>query len=151
MSRGTYEPTVTTPLLNGAQRVQAVPATGTSNGFAVHGLANSSSRLDYNPNTIPRPTSSVDKITIQGKEYVGSCVIDGRQYRKWRVVVAVAGQPEREPIDLIDPFTAEEYDKNDNHKVRRGKLQFLDPDVSTSSTCTRWMRSFKHFPLVLLA
>ncbi|XXH02803.1 hypothetical protein Hte_009190 [Hypoxylon texense] len=126
MSRGTYEPTVTTPLLNGAQRVPAVPATGTTNGFAVH--ANGSTRLNYQPNTNPKPTSSVDKITIQGKEYVGSCVVEGKQYRKWRVVVAVAGQPEREPIDLIDPFTAEEYDKNDNHKIRRGKLQFLDPD-----------------------
>ncbi|KAI1779076.1 hypothetical protein F4818DRAFT_403277 [Hypoxylon cercidicola] len=129
MSRGTYEPTVTTPLLNGSQRIPTAPATSAgTNGFAVHPLANGSSRLNYKPNPIPKPTSSVDKITIQGKEYVGSCTIDGRQYRKWRVVIAIDGQPEREPIDLVDPFTAEEYDKRDNHKVRRGKLQLLDKD-----------------------
>lgn len=131
MSRGTYEPTITTPLLDSAQRTPVTPTAITNgNGFAINELSNSSSRPNSEPNLTPRPTPTVDKIAIHGKEYEGSTIIDGKQYRKWRVAVIVDGQPEREPVELIDPFTAEEYDKNDNHKIRRGKLQLLNKDVS---------------------
>ncbi|KAI2469183.1 hypothetical protein F4781DRAFT_431702 [Annulohypoxylon bovei var. microspora] len=124
-----YNPMVTTPLLIDLHRAPTAPTAPTApiagtdtNGSAINTFTNGPSRTKGNISSPPKPASLVDKIAIHSKEYVGPCLINGRNRRKWIVVVVVNGQSER-TTNLVDPFTEEEYYKNVNNRLQRGNLE----------------------------
>ncbi|KAI0836141.1 hypothetical protein F5Y06DRAFT_110499 [Hypoxylon sp. FL0890] len=126
----TYRPTVTTPLLIDSHGEPTVPKAGAdTNGSTGHSAAAVFSRSNGIPNTTTKPAPSVDKIAIHSKECLTPYPVDGNHRRKWRVAVEVNGNQER-TTDLVDPFAVDEYYKNDNDRIQRGKLQILDKSLA---------------------
>ncbi|KAI1452948.1 hypothetical protein F4805DRAFT_445286 [Annulohypoxylon moriforme] len=121
-----YNPTVATPLLvdlHRAPTAPTVPATRTDiNSSPSNTFTNGTLGSNVNTTSTLDRVLPIDKIAIHGKEYIGLWSVNGQNHRKWVVAVAVNGQPER-TTDLVDPFTEEEYHKNNHNKLQRGNLE----------------------------